>query len=117
MADEYRISIQGKFEKTLTQTFGYSGLLLDVAGTDCVKVTQTVGTSDETIPLGDVGTIGRVFIRNHDATNYVTAGADDTNQPVKVLPGDQIITGWNGAAVHVKANTAPCFCEIFILEA
>lgn len=118
MADEYKITISGKFEKNdVKELFGYSNLTIDVTGKNYVKVTQTIGTTDETVAKGDIGTIGHVFIRNHDATNFVTWGADGTNYPGKVFAEDQAVSGFNGTDLHIKANTAACDCEVLIVEA
>jgi hypothetical protein len=69
----------------------------------------TVGTSDETLALGDISAPGWVIIKNLDATNFVLLGSDGTSYPIKILPGQTVgPVFWNAAAVHVKADTADC---------
>lgn len=120
MAVTLRSSISGKLEDSVTglkRLFGYSNLSRTLAGKDYVHVTQAVGTVNETVALVDIGTPGWVYIRNLDPTNFVLAGADGTNYPIKVWPGTQIVTGWNGASVNVKADTGACDAEIVVIEA
>lgn len=77
---------------------------------------QTIGTSDETIPLGDVGTIGYVYIHNLDATNFVIFGSDGSVYPNKAKATEPALVRWNGAAVHIKANSGACKVEYAIIE-
>jgi hypothetical protein len=77
---------------------------------------QNVGTTDETIALGDIGTVGVVYFKNLDSTNFVTFGADGTNYHIKLKAGESALLRWNGAAVHAKADTAACKVEYVIVE-
>lgn len=77
---------------------------------------QTIGTSDETIPLGDIGTIGYVYLKNLDVTNFTTAGTDGSNYQIKLKAGETALFRLNGAALHMKSNTAGCKVEYGIIE-
>jgi len=87
----------------------------DVSGSAYIANSIAVGTSDETLALGDVGSIGWVYMRNLDGTNFITSGADGTLYNIKMKAGEPFVGRWNGAAVHVKANTASCNMEYVII--
>ncbi len=72
----------------------------------------SVGTSDETVALADVGTIGKVLILNLNDTHFVSLGSDGTLYPIKIKPGDFFIGQWNAAAIHLKADTGACRCRV-----
>src|SRR5262245_9829757 len=79
---------------------------LTVAGNHYIAHVQTIGTTDETLALGDVATPGVVFFLNTDDTNFVTLGEDGSSYPIKILPGEPAQFRWNGAAIHAIADTA-----------
>src|SRR6185369_5689912 len=81
-----------------TVTFGAGGSIAGTgsfsvtqAGTNNIGNVQNIGTSTEQFTYGDVTTIGYLFIKNLDATNYVEF---DLNTPVagtafcKLLAGE-----------------------------
>lgn len=98
------------FEQNFLSTF------FDVSGSVAIENTITVGTTDETLDLGDISTIGWLYMRNLDATNFITAGADGTLYNIKLKAGEPFFGRWNGAAIHVKANTANCLFEYLIIS-
>jgi hypothetical protein len=78
---------------------------------------QSVGTSREALDLGDVATPGFCIMHNLDDTNFILVYPDGSGGAmVKILPGE-----WSGpfrfaaAAPNVKADTAPCDLEFFLL--
>ena len=89
---------------------------ITVSGKHYVRKTQTIGTTDETLDLGDIGTIGVVVLTNQDATNYILIGPDGSSYPIRLKPGEGFPFRWNGAAIHAKANSAPCDLEQLIVE-
>lgn len=88
----------------------------DVAGLAYIQNNVAVGITDESLALGDVATIGWVYAKNTDATNYITLSADGTLYNIKLKPGEFFMARWNGAAIHAKANTAPCNLEYLIIS-
>lgn len=86
-----------------------------VSGTVPIRSTASIGTGDETLALGDITTIGWIYIRNTDSTNYVTIGPDGSSYPIKLKPNEWMIGRWNAAAIHAKANTAACVIEYLLL--
>lgn len=95
--------------KTFLQTY------FDVSGTAGIQSVIAVGTSDETLALGDISTIGWVYMKNLDPTNYISVGSDGTLYPLKMKPGEPMLVRWNAAAIHVKSNTAPCNMEYVLI--
>lgn len=93
----------------------FSNTYFDAAGSAGVKNVASIGTSDETLALGDVSTIGWVYAKNLDATNFILLSADGTLYNIKLKPGEFFIGRWNGAAIHAKADTAACLMESLIL--
>lgn len=116
MASELQVQGQLVFAKSgaaLSRIF--PSTYFDVSGTAGVANVISVGTSDESLALGDISTIGWVYMKNLDATNYITAGADGTLYNIKMKAGEPFFGRWNGAAIHVKANTATCNMEYLLI--
>lgn len=78
----------------------------------------SIATSDTQISIAALGggTIGWIALKNLDPTNYVTFGADGTQYPIEMLPGEFCVTRWNGAAVHGIANTAAVNVQYYVFE-
>lgn len=116
MASELQVQASIAFTKggaTLSEIF--ATYYFDVSGSSGIKNIISVGTSDETLALGDITTIGWFAARNLDSTNYILAGADGTLYNNKMKALEPMFVRWNGAAIHVKANTAPCLMEYLII--
>lgn len=117
MAQEVNVSVALNFSKAGSTISKASGTIyFDVSGTAAIQNTIAVGTSDETLALGDITTIGWVYMKNLDATNYVSIGSDGTLYPNKLKPLEPMLVRWNAAAIHVKANTAPCNIEYVLIS-
>lgn len=90
-------------------TIGGTGQLsLTMAGTELIGNTQIIGTSNEALVLGDVTTVGYVFCKNLDATNFVTISVDSSQTQViaKLLPGEFALFKPNTATINAKADTS-----------
>lgn len=117
MSSELAFQGQISFSKggaSIAKTF--PNTLFDVSGTAAVQNEISVGTVDETLALGDISTIGWVYAKNLDATNYILLGADGTLYNNKLKPGEAMFVRWNGAAIHAKANTAACLMEYLLIS-
>lgn len=71
--------------------------------------TVTLATSDTSLAIGTITTLGYVYFYNLDPTNYIEVGPDGTNWEVKVPPlgiAFFCTDGWT--ALHAKAHTAAC---------
>lgn len=116
MAQELSIQAALAFIKAgASANKNFPSTYFDVSGAAYIANAIAVGTSDEALALGDVSTIGWVYMRNLDATNYISVGSDGTLYPIKMKPGEPALIRWNAAAVHVKANTATCQMEYLII--
>lgn len=77
-----------------------------ISGTAWQAGRQTIGTTEEQIDKGDVATIGYVYIRNMDATNYVEIGVVTAQYSIKLPAGKDCWFYSNGNTLYAKANTA-----------
>jgi hypothetical protein len=80
-----------------------------VTGNVLVESVQSIGTSEETLALGEVATnlAGYVWLYNTDATNYVEIGKATGDYTVKLKAGEPAmfrLDAW--PAIYAKANTA-----------
>ncbi len=118
MANEFTTQLS-KFSFTKgTSSASVSSQLVfaTVSGTHAIGSFQSIGTGDETLGLGDVATIGYVFLKNTNDTNFITIGPDGSSYPIKLKPGEFAVTRWNAAAIHAKADTATCILQYMIIE-
>jgi hypothetical protein len=116
MANELSLSLGLNYTKNNAGVSKSVSPQITVSGTPFAAHLQNIGTTDETLDLGDVGTIGFVFLHNLDASNYITFGSDGSAYPLKLKAGESMIVRWNAAAIHAKANTAACDLEYAILS-
>lgn len=78
-----------------------------------------VGTAEENMPVGDVSTLGWVFVRNLDDVNYVTWGPDSSGMVAigRLEPGEFAIFRLEpGVTLRWQANTASCNVFLQLLE-
>ncbi len=92
----------------------------DVTGETAISSRMSVGTSAETIPKGDIGTIGAIVLWNHDTTNYIEVGDDADSPSIKLFNDggglNYCLVCWNATNVSVKANTAACEMSYILVE-
>ena len=95
-----------------------------------VQITQTtlgshapivvVGTSEEDMSFGDIGTVGIVAMRNLDSTNYVQYGPKSGGVMVAFgrLKAGEVAVFRMDSAVTMRwvANTASCKVQVWALE-
>lgn len=118
MANELQISCSLQYAKgnfaALNRTF--SNLLRDVTGTNMVHNIQAVGTSEEALVIGDIGTPGYMICKNLDATNFVEIRpGTGTADAIKLKPGDVALFRC-AAAPWAIADTAGVELEYYIVE-
>lgn len=116
MANE--ISISGGLTHNRNGSISKShSVQITQSGTDYVLQTQNIGTSAELIDKGDIGTVGYMYVRNLDATNYVELALDSgaTQIFAKLLPGEFCVIPTR-QQVYGRANTSACDCEVFLVE-
>jgi len=120
MADELTLSGSMSFSKGgVTLSVAKTGVLVTVSGTKVSEYVQTVGTSEEALILGDIGTPGHIMIQNLDATNYVSLRrATGEGNVIKILAGK--FAGpfqLEATAPFVIANTASVAIRVWLVEA
>jgi hypothetical protein len=84
-------------------------LHVDMAGAQMISNVQVVGTSAEAIVLGDVSTIGYVYLKNMDAANFVEIALDSgvsTLVFAKLKAGGIALFPAKTATMYAKADTA-----------
>lgn len=118
MADELTISaflrfVKGSKDVQLSQ----QSMQFDVTGTDYIRGTQIVGTSEEALTKGEITTPGYALIINRDATNYVSIrAATGTANCIKLKAGEFALFRFEATAPFVIANTAACEIEYLLIE-
>jgi hypothetical protein len=117
MANEISYSGTLRYSKDKAAAAQTISFLADQAGDKYQAGIQTVGTTEEALEQGDVGTIGFVAMRNADDTNYVEIGKTTGVYSIKLEPGEGCRVSWNGTTILAKANTAPCDVDYLIIEA
>ena len=93
----------------------------DVASAVVASGVQSIGTTAEALDVGDVSSNGRLFLRNLDATNYVTFGPDDggTMKTLGRLKAGGDIAEFrlnSGVTIKLQANTAACNVQYELLS-
>lgn len=77
----------------------------------------SIGTTEETVSLGDITTPGWVIMRNIDPTNYVQWGFSTGVYGGRLEPGEPALFRLDpGATLYMKANVAACSVVIQVLE-
>lgn len=92
---------------------------ITLTGDDMIQSTQVIGTSAETLTLGEIsGTPGNVAIKNLDSTNFVEIGGDSglTVFKLKINPGEAALFQPNSGTIYAKADTAAVRVQIVAVE-
>jgi hypothetical protein len=117
MANELTVVSSLSFTKGgVTVAFGGTKTVT-VAGDKYIKTVQAIGTSEEAIQKGELGTLGFMCVKNLDDTNFVLiVGATGLTSGNKLMPGESGVFRLSGNAPFAKADTAPCNIEFMIVE-
>jgi hypothetical protein len=116
MANEIQINATLRYSKSPTSASLATSFFDDQIGDKYGAGVQIVGTTEEQLNKGDIGTIGYLAFRNLDATNYVELGKATGAYTIKVLPGKGGVVPWGAGAVYMLANTAPVELEYLAIE-
>lgn len=119
MANELTITGSISFSKSgTTASVSKTGITVDITGSNVLDITQTIGTSEEALVLGDVATPGYCIIENLDATNFVEIRpATGVADCIKVRAGK--FAGpfeFAAAAPYAIADTAPVKIRMLLIE-
>lgn len=102
----FTFSVTGSGGETATLALNLSS---EQVGVGLNLQTQVIGTSAETLSLGDLANVsGGLMLKNNDATNYVEIDSASSFDkfPQKVLPGRAIMLAPQTVTIHARANTA-----------
>jgi hypothetical protein len=119
MANELTMTVSVAFAKGNVASIARQavGKTITVAGTKYQASVQTIGTTQEAIVMGDVTSPGYIWVKNLDATNYVTirpaTGGTDT---IKLKAGEIALFRLVGAAPFAIANTAAVAIEYIVFD-
>jgi hypothetical protein len=77
----------------------------------------SVATSDGTLDLGGIGTLGYAVFKNLDVTNYVEIGHTSGTYEIKLKAGEFCCfrIGSGMTALHAKANTGACLLQYLLI--
>lgn len=122
MADEIRLRAALSFAKSGKGAAADSGeKSITMSGTDYWQGTQTVGTAEEALILGDVTAANAYYhIENLDATNRVDLKPATGGTVTTQIGAGKSAVGQFGPGVtapFVQANTAPVEIKVLIVEA
>lgn len=118
MANEINISTSISATKNGVTLSNNSSKTLDMAGDQMISNVQIVGITYEAALLGDVVTIGYVFIKNMDTTNFIEVDSATAMNafPQKLKAGEFCILKPETATIYLKADTAPCNVQVVAFE-
>lgn len=120
MANETNISAQLTCTKSGQTVSGSGNLPITMAGDQPFSNVQPIGTSTEVIDLGSVSTIGYLWLKNQDDTNFVQI---DLATPVtsgsafcKLLPGEFCMVPTRQTTIYALADTAEVNLAVVAVE-
>lgn len=97
-----------------------NGLAITQSGAQNIGNVQNIGTSSEALSIGDVSTIGYLYIKNLDATNFVTI---DLNNPAVASSGYATLKAGEAMVIPTRrtqhyaiADTGACDVYVVALE-
>jgi hypothetical protein len=77
----------------------------------------TIGTSEESVTLSELSTLGYCYLQNLDATNYVRWGFATGVYGGRLNAGEIAVFRFNpGSSLFMIANTAACKCLVKVFE-
>lgn len=121
MADEIKLTIQGSLTNgKLSETFAPGQISITQTTQGSHGSTVSVGTSEEDLSVGDISTLGLLFLRNLDSTNYVTYGPKSAGAMVamgRIKAGEVAALRLEpGITLRWQANTAAVKVKVLLLE-
>lgn len=117
MPNRLEVELNADFrpEKRPAVTTGKVSFSFEPGSKKFVHNVQTIGTSEEAVDVGDVGTVGLVIIKNVGDTNYVEVGLTGS-YTVKILPGHTAVLQPAGT-LYAIANSAAVDIETYVFPA
>ena len=117
MASEIKYSLSLSVSKGGARAERQESKSVDMTGDSITHAVQGIPTGGEILVEADeLGTVGFVYIKNLDSTNYVTVGSHATNNhAIKLKAGESCLFRAAGD-VYVQANTSACNVEYMMIE-
>lgn len=119
MANEITQNIQISASKGGADVSIASRERFNMTGNDMSQLTQNIGTTAETLNLGDISAAPRqLVVKNLDQTNFVEIGGDSglTVFKIKLRPNDCCAFEPSSGTIYAKADTASCLVQIIAIE-
>ena len=118
MANEISLNISFAVAKNGASVSGATSANFTMTGDQFISNVQIIGTSSETLVFGDVSTIGFVYVKNLDPTNFVEISVDNGQTEIiaKLLPGEACLFKPGTTTVYAKADTASCNVQVVACE-
>jgi len=118
MSNEISINQTLRYSKSGVSATHSSSYQADQTGDKYQAGVQIVGTTEESLDKGDIGTIGYISFKNLDTTNFFQMGITTGVYSIKCLAGKGGMIPWNSStAPLVKANTANVEVDYLMIEA
>ena len=119
MADEITISVSMHASKDGVVASRSESFTADMTGNTVNHGVQNIGTGGEILEHNELvaeGTAGWVFLKNLDATNFVTIGTHQTDDhTIKLLPGESTLFRADGN-LYAMADTDTLWLEWYVIE-
>lgn len=122
MAGELKVTLQATLTKSnLKGSWNNGQQSIDVATTGDFAPSLSIGTSEEAVTFTDVSSLGWLFMKNLDTTNYVDWGPESGGAMVaigRMKAGEEAAFRCKpGITLRLQANTAACRVKFWMIEA
>ena len=122
MASELSFSAQLNYAKSSAALSTQCNVTQDVTGIKYCDYIQNIGTTDEVIAFGDIGTVGVYMLQNIDPINYVDIGFNGTTYQIRLVagsgaPAGRMIAYNQGPTIHARATTPAAIIFVAALDA
>jgi hypothetical protein len=116
MANELALSGTVRFTKGgVDELFTFSDQV-DISGTTITKQVLSIGTTEESVAMGDVTSPGYVVAHNLSGTNFVQIGATTGDYCIKLGAGQRAVFPLNGTTLFAKSDTASCSVLFLVIS-
>jgi hypothetical protein len=120
MANEITGSVSITASKNGAAVSASATIAATMSGEQMISNVQIIGTSSEALVLGDVTTIGYVYLKNLDATNFVSisvlATAVAGTSFTKLLPGECCLFKAVSTTITAIADTSAVNLQVVAIE-
>ena len=120
MANEIRQTINLSATKGGATVTMAGNKQIDMAGANMTQATQSIGTTAETLALGDIsGAPSCIAIKNLDTVNFIEIGGDSglTVFKLKIRAGHSALFEPTSGTIYAKADTAAVRVQLVAMEA